>query len=615
MKTMMRAVLAAVLLQIAAASASAQAPVTYTVSVPEPEHHWLQVEATFPAGGSGPLLVNMSRSSPGRYAVHEFSKNIFEFTAYDGAGREIPFAKPAVNQWRIAQHDGTVRVVYKIYGDRIDGTYLGIDATHAHMNMPATLAWAEGLERRPARVTFVPPPGRPWKIATQLFATSDPLTYTAPNLQYLMDSPTEFSDYVLKTVTVKGPEGRDATIRAAIHHAGSVADAQAYIDAAAKIARVQAMIFGEFPAFEPGHYTFLADYLPWAGGDGMEHRNSTVVTGRSILQGLGTASHEFFHAWNVERIRPADLEPFDFTDANVSDLLWLAEGFTSYYGPLTLARAGLDDFAETVAAMSRFTDAIVNGSGRGVRSPVEMSRHAPFVDAARAIDPTDFGRTFISYYTYGAGIAFGLDLTLRQQSGSKITLDDYMRRLWTKYGKVSGKAPGFVARPYTLADLRLTLGEVAGDQKFADDFFARYIDGREAIDYAALAGQAGLVVRPARSGAGWIGDVDTEAVPDGLRVTALVPFDTPAYAAGIDQDHVITAVNGRKPTGALQQIVRAMKPGDVIRLTVRTRDGKETVREVTVKPDPHIEIVPIEATGATPTAAQRAFRESWLGVR
>lgn len=611
----MRTLVAAVALHAGLLAASAQAPVTYRVSVPEPEHHWLQVEAVFPAADRGPLVINMSRSSPGRYATHEFSKNIFAFTAFDGAGRELPFAKPAVNQWRIAQHDGSVRIVYKIYGDRIDGTYLGVDPTHAHMNMPATLAWAEGLEMRPVRLTFVPPPGRPWRVATQLFATSDPLTFTAPNLYYLLDSPTEFSEHVLKVIPVKGPDGKDATLRAAIHHAGTETEAQAYADNIAKIARVQAMIFGEFPQFEPGHYTFLADYLPWANGDGMEHRNSTVVTGGSLPQGIGTASHELFHAWNVERIRPADLEPFDFTDADVSELLWLAEGFTQYYGPVALARAGLATFAQTAAGFGRAADAIVNGSGRNVRSAVEMSRHAPFVDAAQSIDRTDFGRTFISYYTYGAGIAFGLDLSLRERTGNKVTLDDYMRRLWTKYGKVSGKAPGYVARPYTLADLRITLGEVADDQKFANDFFARYIEGREAIDYGKLLDQAGLVLRPARAGAGWVGDFQTEAVAEGLRVTSLVPFETPAYAAGIDQDDLIVAVNGQKPSGALAQLVRGMKPGDVIKVTVRARGGKETVRDLTIKADPHLEVVPVEAAGGTPTAAQKAFRDSWLGVR
>ncbi|MBA3949099.1 MAG: M61 family metallopeptidase [Acidobacteria bacterium] len=615
MKTTVRGLAMVLALQLATAAAFAQAPVTYTISVPEPEHHWLQVEATFPAGGDGPLVLNMSRSSPGRYAVHEFAKNIFEFTAYDGAGRELSSARPSVNQWRIAQHDGTVRIVYKIYGDRIDGTYLGIDPTHAHMNMPATLVWADGLEMRPARVTFVPPPGRAWKVATQLYATNDPLMFTAPNFHYLMDSPTEFSDHVLKSMTVQGPDGRAATIRAAMHHAGSAADADAYASALEKIAREQARIFGEFPEFEPGHYTFLADYLPWADGDGMEHRNSTVVTGKALAQGIGTASHELFHTWNVERIRPADLEPFDFRDADISEQLWLAEGFTSYYGPLTLARAGLAPLEQTAAGMGRFADAIVNGSGRQVRSPIEMSRHAPFVDAAASIDRNDFGRTFISYYTYGAGVALGLDLTLRQRTGGKVTLDDYMRRLWTKHGKQAGTAPGLVARPYTLSDLRQTLGEVADDQAFAADFFTRYIEGREAIDYASLVGQAGLAFSPRNAGAGWIGDIQTELQNGTLRVTGLAPFNTPIYDAGIDQDDVILAVNGAPSTSPLAQIARAAKPGETLKLTVRSRGGRETVREVVVKADPHVGLVTVESQGGTPTAAQLAFRQAWLGVR
>jgi predicted metalloprotease with PDZ domain len=612
---MKRIAFAVLLVHLSAAAALAQAPVTYRVSVPEPEHHWLQVDAVFPAGGRGPLVINMSRSSPGRYATHEFSKNIFEFRAFDGAGRELPYARPTVNQWRIAQHDGSVRVVYKIYGDRIDGTYLGIDGTHAHMNMPATLVWAEGLEMRPAHVTFVPPPGRAWRVSSQLFSTGDPLTFTAPNLQYLMDSPTEFSAHTVKLFPVKGPDGREEIIRVAAHHAGTSAELDQYADAVARIARVQAMIFGELPDFEPGHYTFLADYLPWASGDGMEHRNSTVVTGRSLTQGLGTASHEFIHAWNVERIRPDDLEPFNFSDANVSDSLWLAEGFTQYYGPLALARAGLTRAEQAIAQFSGAANAIVNGSGRQVRSAVEMSQYAPFSDAAVSIDRNDQGRTFISYYTYGAGIAFGLDLTLRQRSGNKVSLDDYMRRLWTKYGKVGGKAPGLVARPYSLADLRLTLGEVADDQTFADDFFARYIEGREAIEYGKLLDQAGLVMRPARPGAGWIGDVQSQSTPDGIRITALVPFNTPLYAAGVDQDDLITAWNGEKAAGDIGEVTRRMKPGDVLKLTVLSRDGKETVRDVTVKADPHMQIVPIEAAGGTLTVSQKAFRESWLGVR
>lgn len=613
MTTVRALVTSIVLFGLAASSAFAQAPVTYLISVPEPEHHWLEVEATFIAVPAGePLTIRMSRSSPGRYAVHEFAKNIFRFEAFDVTGTPLAVERPTVSTWRISGHNGSVRVVYRIFGDRIDGTYLGVDSTHAHINMPATLVWAEGLEVRPARVTFVPPPGRDWTVATQLFSTAMPLIFTAPNLQYLLDSPAEFSDHILQSVDVTDPTGETRTIRAAIHHAGTDANVAAYMDAVVRVVRAQAEVFGEIPAFDSGHFTFLADYLPWANGDGMEHRNSTVVTGQNLTQGLGTASHEFFHVWNVERIRPADLEPFDFTDADVSGALWFAEGFTNYYGPLTLARAGLAPMAQTVSTMGRYADAIVNGSGRVVRSPIEMSRHAPFVDAAAAIDRTDFSRSFISYYTYGAGIAFGLDLTLRQRSGNEITLDHYMRGVWTKYGKPSGE-PGVVVEPYTIDDLRDTLAEVADDEEFAREFFAKYIEGREAIDYASLVGQAGLVIRP-RDQSGWIGDIRTENEAGELRITSLVPFDTPAYNAGLDFDQVIVSLNGATPTTDLMAAVAAMTPGSTLTVVSRTRDGRESTREMTVLANPHVELVPIEATGGTPTAEQLAFRASWLGI-
>jgi predicted metalloprotease with PDZ domain len=199
------------------------------------------------------------------------------------------------------------------------------------------------------------------------------------------------------------------TIRIAIHHQGTPAQLDVYERAVRGIVRQQqAAIFGELPRFDFGTYTFIADYLPWVNGDGMEHRNSTILTSTGSLREralgvLGTVSHEFFHAWNVERIRPASLEPFDFEEANMSGELWFAEGFTSYYGPLTLRRAGSRRRAVR-AAMGRGTiNTVVNAPGRRYFSPVEMSMQAPFVDAATSVDPHNRANTFISYYTWGAG--------------------------------------------------------------------------------------------------------------------------------------------------------------------------------------------------------------------
>ena len=142
----------------------------------------------------------MARTSPGRYALHEFAKNVFDVSVVNGKGQPLTATRPDPHQWDIAAHDGTVVVTYKIYGDRTDGTYLGIDDMHAHINIPAALMFARGWFERPARVTFVQPPGKQWRVATQLFPTTDPLVFTAPNIHYLMDSPTDFSNFMLRDV-------------------------------------------------------------------------------------------------------------------------------------------------------------------------------------------------------------------------------------------------------------------------------------------------------------------------------------------------------------------------------------------------------------------------------
>ncbi len=546
----MRHLLIALLLILAAAPpavAQASAPIVYRVTFPEPEHHWMRVEVTFPAIGARPLRARMSRSSPGRYAVHEFAKNVFSIEAYDGAGKRLTYTRPNVDGWDVAGHDGTVRLVYRIFGDYADGTYMAVDTTHAHLNMPAAFLWAAGLDARPIRITFVPPAGSNWKAGTQLFPTSDPFTFTAPNLQYFLDSPTELSDFVLSTFTVPNADGTPSTFRLVVHSDGAQEDVDDLARMVQRLVREQMAVFGEFPKFEPGHYTFLLDYVRWGAGDGMEHRNSTSISNPGITlrtaagrrQALGTISHEFFHAWNVERIRPVGLEPFDFTRENITCCLWLAEGFTQYYGPLLLTRAGLAPGAPTGSAA-----AVVNGSGRQVRSAVEMSEHAAFADAGVANDAVDRARSFISYYTYGAAIALGLDLSLRNLSGGKLTLDDYMRVLWQRHGKAPAVRPGYVARPYSLKDLRDVLAEVSGNRTFADEFFDKYIEGREVADYTTLFAAVGYVMRPANPDAGWIGSLAAQEGGGGITITGLALFGTPAYDAGLDTGDVITTIAG-----------------------------------------------------------------------
>ncbi len=589
----------------------------------------MQVEVTFSGLGTRPLQARMSRSSPGRYAVHEFAKNIFSVEAFNSKGTQLTSTRPSPYQWNVAGHDGSVRLVYKIFGDRGDGTYFAVDNTHARLNIPASFMWAVGLETRPVRVTFVPPAGSNWKVGTQLFPTTDPFTYTAPNLQYFMDSPTEVSDFGLRTFTVTNPDGKTYGIRVAAHHDGSDANLDALAKDVERVVLEQGAVFGEFPAFDTGNYVFLLDYTPHSDGDGMEHRNSTFTSSRLSIaneqqrkQALGTISHEFFHAWNVERIRPADLEPFNFTDANVSCCLWLAEGFTQYYGNLVLIRAGFTPQAQGGVGFGGSINAVVNGSGRLVRSAVEMSQHAPYTDAAASIDKTEFGRSFISYYTYGAAIALALDLSLREMSDGAITLDDYMRLLWTTYGKPASATPGFVTRPYTLRDLRNRLADLTKNKVFADEFFDKYIEGREVANYERLMLQAGFVVRPRAPEAGWIGNVQVSPIEGGLIINqpqgnAINPvaFGTPAYEAGLEYGDVITTIDGQPATVETFAAMSRKRPSETATLGLRRRGGQTATTTVTLKPNPALTVIDVETAGAAMTPGQKAFREAWLGTK
>ena len=534
------------------------------------------------------------------------------------AGEPLPVTRPNPHEWDVPSHPDTVRVRYRIFGDRADGTYLQIDPTHAHMNAPATFLWARGeLFDRPVRVSFVAPEGADWTVATQLYPTDDPTTFTAPNTRYLMDSPIEFG--ATRIWEFSFDDGQ--TGRVALHHTGSDRDALAFLQGVEAIVAEEKAVFGEYPRFDGGTYTFIADYLPWADGDGMEHRNSTILTSRASLDRarvglLGTVAHEFFHCWNVERIRPRSLEPFDFERANMSSELWLAEGFTSYYGNLILHRAGIAPRARLLGTLGNYVNAVRQSPGVRFRSAVDMSRLAPFVDAARPVDPTYWDNTFLSYYTYGAAIALGLDLELRARSEGALTLDEFMRAMWRRFGKAEGATPPAVPRPYDVAGAEAVLAEVSGDPVFAREFFARHVTGTEVIDYGALLAHAGLALQPALPGLAYFGAAFEERQGI-LYIGANTQFGTPAYEAGLERGDAILTLDGARLNSVqrLQSELRRHEPGELVTVRYRRRDGYEGETTLRLAANPIVQIVPLEEAGAQPTAEQLAFREAWLGSR
>jgi predicted metalloprotease with PDZ domain len=600
--------------------------IKYEISFPNIVHHEAEVKAVFTSVPPGVLHTRMARSSTGRYALHEFAKNVYSLKAVDSKGKELAITRPDPYGWDIAGHDGTVTVTYTLFAERADGTYPGFDAVQAHIQPQGTFLYARGFEQRPVSVT-IHRPVPAWTIATQLVPTTDPETFTGPSMQYLFDSPTHVGPIQWREWT-ETSNGKILKFRAAVDDPAPSATIDEYAAGAQKIAREAAAVYGEFPAFDFGTYTFVACYRPSCNGDGMEHRNSTSVTGNasmgtSALRELGTVAHEFFHAWNVKRIRPATLEPFDYDRVNLSGELWIAEGFTQYYGPLLEARSGVTPAQAFVRSLGGIVNAVTNSPGRRYFGPIGMSQQAPFTDAAVSIDPQNRANIFISYYTYGAGIALAIDLSLRARGGK--SLDDFMRTMWKNHGKPE--------IPYTLNDARHALVVASGDSVWASDFWKRYVAGHELPDYPALLANAGIAVKKAQPGVAWIGDYQFRPIPPAgaaqgggrgganqivppLTINSSVLVGTPIYDAGLERGDRIIALDGKEFTAEndFRAAINAHKPGDKVTISYEGRAGRRD-GSLTIGESPALQVIGFEEAGMDATDAQLAFRAKWLSTR
>ena len=600
-------ILAALLIG-ATTSVKAQQEISYEVSFANAVHHEAEVNMTIPnVPANVPLKVRFARSSPGRYATHEFGKNVYHLKAYDANGKLLAIKQPAGDVFEIAKPSGKVKITYTIFGNWIDGTYAGFDEAHAHMNIPAVFAFPVGMDKRPRTVKFSYAGKADWKVATQLKPIGNGVYY-AKDFQYFMDSPIEIANYKNASWEVKNADGKTQTIHLAAHSDDDEMTVFNYTNMLKKVVDEQKAVFGELPNFDYGHYYFLHCVHPSYAGDGMEHRNSTVIVQRTPkIAGnesnlLGTFSHEFFHAWNVERLRPKTLEPFNFTQSNISDELWLAEGFTQYYGNLTLKRAGFRTLDNITRTFNGLVNSVVNSPGAKNFSPVQASRYAVFADAGVAVDQTNKHNIFTSYYTYGAAVALALDLRLR--ADFNLTLDNYMQALWKAYGKTE------IA--YTISDLEKTLGSLTKNPAFASKFFKDFVYSTKKEDYAALLLKAGLVLRKENAGKAYSG-IGRLEVYEGKVYVPATSIGSPAYTAGLDINDVLLKADGVeiKTAKDFEAVTEKHKPGETIELTY-SRKGIEKTTKLTFAENPNLELVPIESTGASLTPEMKSFREKWL---
>jgi predicted metalloprotease with PDZ domain len=577
---------------------------TYQISFENAEHHEAIIEASFPDLTSDTVEFRMSRTSPGRYALHEFAKNVYGFKATDGKGNALTVTRPNPYAWKVSGHDGTINIKYVLFANRGGGTYSQVDETHAHLNIPATFMFAPTLEDRRIEVTFNVREDLGWKVASQLPLVSG-TTYSAPDLYYFMDSPAEISNYMLRSFKLDGK-----TISLALHHNGTEEEADEYFEKIKKIVLAEKEVYGELPDFDYGSYTFLACYIPNASGDGMEHRNSTILTStRSLANGgmernIGTVSHEFFHAWNVERIRPKALEPFDFEEANMSGALWFAEGFTSYYTNLILCRAGLITPAVYVEGLAGTFNYVWNSPARQFFNPIEMSFQAPFVDAATSVDPVNRENMFISYYSYGSVLGLALDLSLREKG---LNLDDYMKSIWKKYGKPE--------IPYTIQNLHDALKKYAGNT-FGDDFFNNYIYKSEMPNYKKLMESVGVVLDQPETSPYFGAYVSMLPDRSGYKILRNTKIGSPAYQAGLDNGDVVLSINDKPFTEdqSFEDYLDHFSTGEPLLVTF-ARYGEEKTTEMVLTPSPDYIFSLMEDKMQQPSKKMLEQRKEWLTIK
>jgi predicted metalloprotease with PDZ domain len=588
-------------------AAKAQQPILYTISFENAVHHEAYVTAFFSNLNAEPLQVRMSRSSPGRYATHEFGKNIYDIHAYGSDGKEITINQIDGDVYEIPKHQGSVKIAYTLFGNWVDGTYTGIDSKHAHLNIPASFLWSPKHQNQAVAVKFILPAN--WKIATQLKEENG--LYTAPNLHYFMDSPVEISNYNLKAWEVANKDGLKQQINVVYHGKTEEQTLNAFESNVKLIVNEAQGIFGELPKFDFGKYQFLIDVLPTNAGDGMEHRNSTVITNRgeslekSADRLLGTVAHEFFHAWNVERIRPETIEPFNFEKSNMSDGLWFAEGFTQYYGNLILTRAKIKSELEFVKTQGAYLNSVLNSPGANKYSPIFMSQRAVFVDAGVAIDQNNNSNIYSSYYIYGDVTALALDLTLRVQFGK--SLDDYMKLVWQKHGKTE--------KAYQISDLQLALAEFTQNPEFAKQFFSKYIFGSEKADFKSLLSKAGYELQRVNNGKSWIGDERLIPKDGKLIISSAAIIGSPLYLAGLESGDAILKINDKIMDSnlALQEISNAPL-GSTFSITFE-RNGEVLTSKITTLSDPNLQVVSFEEVGKTIESSVIEFRKSWLNSK
>lgn len=576
--------------------------VRYVVRLDRPQTQMVDISVTVSDVASGTIDFVLPTWRPGRYEILDPAGTVREVRAESGSGESLGVEKVHKSAWRVTTGDAEVVTLhYRVYANSIANRTRHVDDTHAFLSGSTVFMMPGDRRTRPIRVTVEAPPG--WRTTTGLEEDpASPGTFLAANYDVLVDSPLEIGIHDLIRFDVDGVPHEIALWGRGDWKEGKWGRDRLVNDFSA-IVRSQRDIFGRLPY---SRYVFIVHVGPGLRG-GTEHLNSTIMqTSPATFESdsayerfLGLVSHEFFHTWNVKQFRPAGIQPYDYVHENYTDLLWVAEGTTSYYDDLTLARTGLIPLTRYFRMIADAHGTLRTTPGRVHQSLAESS----FDAWIKFNKPTpDSPNSTISFYSKGALVSLMLDMELRRHTDNRVSLDDVMREMFEAF-PLSG--PGYTTRE--LLDL---LVRVSGLN--FDEFFERYVSGTDELPLEEALSVAGMRLRfepdRERPEVAYIGLRVSDR--SGLAHVDTVLSDGPAYAAGVMHGDEIIAINGvRFRAGDLDRRTSAMKPGDEVRLMLLRRDEVREIRFVAASRENGRWTLTRDRQA---TEAQRAVYGSWL---
>ncbi|NJO79473.1 MAG: M61 family metallopeptidase [Cyanobacteria bacterium RM1_2_2] len=568
----------------------------YQVAMPEPASHLFEVTLQIKGWNATTLDLKMPVWTPGSYLVREYARHVQDFQVVSpNLSSALDSQKISKNHWQVATESySEITIFYRVFANELTVRTNHLDSSHGFFNGAALFFYIPGFEAEPIRVTIQPPQN--WQIATPLPAADSPNTFVAADFDTLVDSPFEIGQHRLYDFEVLGKPHQ-----LAIWGQGN-ADPERIIADTQKIIQTEAKLFGGLPY---DRYLFLLHLTAQSFG-GLEHKNAcSLIYPRFGFQSeeqyhrfMQLVAHEFFHLWNVKRIRPKALEVFDYEGENYTPSLWFSEGTTSYYDVMLPLRAGIYDAKTCLKLLSKEITRFLTTPGRRVQPLAESSFDA-WIKLYRRDANSDNSQ--ISYYLKGEMVALLLDLLIRAKSGNQRSLDDVLRKLWQEFGQPE---IGF-----TPEQLQAVIESVA--EADLSNFFHRCLHTTAELPLEEFLEPFGLKIAPENT---------TELPPFlGLTVTAdnsrevirFVESGSPAQIAGIDPDDELLAIDGfRVKASQLNDRLKHYRPGDTISLTLFRQDELRTCLVTLAAPRPkQFSIVSVEQ----PSDTQQSNFQGWLG--